>query len=1135
MRFQLMLDEPIDVQIEKNPNLQRVFDTTNDSFSCVLKANTEPNPIKPMTEFKVTFEDNTTQTFWIINDSVSVFSHDPKTYKHTLTLVQYRYFLNKHLLRNTVLNQPKKKNQTLYLASSVQYEEDPRSGESEIYEYGAYREQNTVNINTWHEKVSINNHTKIKRLVIGVKMYGQLWSKHGTLNYELQRIYNTTQLAKYNAQLKSNVQIVIINTVNQDTIGVLDLFDYWENPEQLDSLKDDINDYIENNGSMILGALVRVNGQYGSNDKFEIAFAEKVQNIPVGSNDDNYDVWRNICFQLEIQLELYNYTMLDVIDTLLKQNQLTSDNYGSKRPQLFYLPEESTPLYKLLSSTYMPDHMAFTQATFYDALAEIFRFFDAGFKFDETKHLDIEYYNDYGEERTDLKFAARSMTQTEREYNSGKVMYYQNALQQVKIDDLSTRSLTLGVVEDTDYGLVFPKPIYDVNKMSRKMSGKYMLFNVDTWVTLDLDITPFVVEEEIWSVLPHARSLALGVWYDKQELTQENTLHYQRGGNFINTSERNKNAAGNTLAYRIEQITYIAWVRFFGVPDLSSVNFTNSLNGRWTNLSINVDYVCLNNGRSEIQTIEKKYPGSEVVNQSDGLIDLNKVGLNILGESLKNGEPTLEATCAFSDWDSRPKEGEYIVYENERWLVNVVNINIIREDLYQATVEFSKNFNALSLRVRSDSEKRLTSISGELTVVSEDNYIDYIYVDDQNASISAESIPLNYEILDEMLVQTFNKASIQIRTLYTEWTGFDTIWQDYDSQRWNGLLNYPLLGYNVDDILEFDVEFDTEPETYNIQVLPYTHTEGGVTYYGVRFNVQADFINEQDAYEARMQISYKLRVNPYNIDVAGVTTLDEGDVALQRKDIFIPMLKYGFGNSICFEMQYDHPVSAGNRMVRNEDTFWWGAQQYFTEAKPYTDEEGWADNITFKFYSITDAGKKNGIFNYYPQLKLTTALLPIFSGEKTLQELGQIYKLNFLKKPNEILALNYQWCFLPYQKKNFFIGNKFINENFVTAPEKMQAKKFYLYYIEERDSIYSPLDTKGLEESEIEEITVTTNKQTANKVRLIVQTTKTINANVWAICDEFGDIYFASNNPATFTNNTSTTKFLTFTTKRNRI
>ena len=60
------------------------------------------------------------------------------------------------------------------------------------------------------------------------------------------------------------------------------------------------------------------------------------------------------------------------------------------------MPDSDSELYELLKNTYPPDTLTFTQCTFYDALTEIFRFYDAGFKFNyygDGFILDIEYYN----------------------------------------------------------------------------------------------------------------------------------------------------------------------------------------------------------------------------------------------------------------------------------------------------------------------------------------------------------------------------------------------------------------------------------------------------------------------------------------------------------------------------------------------------------------------------------------------------------------------------------------------------------------------------------------------------------------------------------------------------------------------
>ena len=37
--------------------------------------------------------------------------------------------------------------------------------------------------------------------------------------------------------------------------------------------------------------------------------------------------------------------------------------------------------------------------------------------------------------------------------------------------------------------------------------------------------------------------------------------------------------------------------------------------------------------------------------------------------------------------------------------------------------------------------------------------------------------------------------------------------------------------------------------------------------------------------------------------------------------VYLPMHKYGSGNSICFEMSFDNPISVGNQMIYREVLF----------------------------------------------------------------------------------------------------------------------------------------------------------------------------------------------------------------------
>ena len=1121
----------VTLNVEKLPSLVKAHDTTNDTFSCVLKANTRDLPIEPMTPFRITNDDDSVDLMWVLNDSVSVFSLNPKTYKHSLTIVQYRYFLNKHLVRNTVFNQPRKTIQKLYLAASNQIEKRADDYQFKAFTTGTY-------LNIWYDPIIMNSHTKVKNATINMKLYGVRLTK-ADQRYELIQIQKLSELTFLNTRLKSDVKIVLVDTTEEPSITELltiDIEDYFNNTQVSQDIIDTINWHMRSHTRAKLGLFLKVNGtnhDSGTYGAWDLAFAEAIDDTQNPSSS-SYDALLNITIQVDIEIELYNYTMYDVIKTLRDQYRLTyykNSTVKSKRDMLFYMPIADTDgLYELLTETYIPDTMNFTQCTWYEALTEVFRFFDAGFKFDENRRLQIEYYNDYEEDRTsDLKYTGRTMSHSDKGYSNGKVSYYQNAIQKVKAYHINTRSSMFGVPQDTEYDLVLPKPIYDIEKLTIKIlqtsarTDAVEIFKSATLMDVDLDLTRFVLNNELQSSLPKEWDTI--TVYGGSELKQENTLPFERNSNIIHLSTSYQ-AAFNIKRYMLENVIRQAWLRFLGIPGETAEVTVGYISKNYAEQYFNVEYTSEVNGRAEFQSIIPKYKGEELVNQSDSFVDLNKLGMNILGETLKDGEPTLVATCQFTDWENRPKEGQYIIYNGSRWIINVANYSVLKSGEYQCTVEFSKNFNALSLRIQSDKEKRLTSISKEKAVISEDNFVDYVYVDDESANIGGESIGLDISNIEEMLYCTFrqkNGVYTKIQTIPNR--TWDSVSYDGSLYEYVGSVSVDVDG-TPDSIIDISAKFydpDTHTESQDVALL--TITKYAIIS-GTRINVLGLLRNYPDGQDVEIQIKYEqYHYNPNTIDVATITNDN-----IQDDNLYIPMIKYGFGNSICFELQMNDAISAGNDLLVSAD---WvpGVIVYFSEAVPYTDNDGWMDKVDIKFYTIAAAGKTYGI-GRYPRLETQKTIDG--NDADLLYELGSIEDLEYYKKPNEIFAFNYQWCFLPFDKDNFFIGSKFVNENGVTAYEKIKGKTFKLRYSVSGNK-YAIMDTKGQGEGE-SDVSFDITDSANNKVKLRIITPTTITASSsWAIVDENNDIYFASNNAATFTNDESTTKFITFTTRPNRI
>ncbi len=1002
-----------EVFVEVAPQLVVAKDTTNDSFSCSLAASTKKEPYNPMTPFKIIDDENKTKIMWIISDTVNVFATSPQSYRHELNIVQYRYFLNKHILRNTTVNQPRKKNATLYgsLTNFLDYDSGDLAFAVANDPYG--------NILMWTDTLHLGSKTRIKSAAYTIKLYGTIIDASGTPVYDTVPIVSLTDDDKEG--IKANARFRIYDSTRNTTIiDNLYIKDFNQRialtPSQISTLNTYLSTY---SGNVYLE--VRYTSGNETN-KFTKAF----------STISNYDgTYSNMTAQIYIDFDLYNYTMYDLLETLLEQYRLTSSNFGSKRDLLFNLPL-SGDLYTLLTTTYPPDTMNFTQATFYEVLTEIFRFYDAGFSFDENKTLQIEYYNDPENQINPAK--TTKVTYSDKNYSNGRVTFYQNAINEYSIKNMPTRCQELGVPSRGDFGLVLPYPIYQMNKIGYLCTFSAVLpytqssllsGNVKFSSSIPLDISFFVVSRNEWSVLPKNDSIS-GAIKDLKQLT---TIPYDRGSTFISMSRYDKNW-GVLDKHVLEYVLKGAISRFFGVTYWTgsasiSVDSVSPAKDTYANQRFNVEYLSTNNGRLQTETLTNKYVGEYLNNQASGAVDLNKLGLNMLGESLKDGEPTLTAVCRFSKWEDRPKEGDYITIDGDMWVANVINYTV-RDDYTECVIEFSKNFNALSLRVTSDKQTRLTAISGELSEISEDNYIDYVYVSPfQEGPSTRQPIPLDVKVLASMVGQTFGASE--------------------------GLYEFP------------------------------------------------------------------------NVTDCAITTTNVTQA-------YIPLLKYGAGNCVCFEMQYSSPINAGNKLVVSSG--WFGPSTYFSQATKYTDEEGWADKLTIDF--LYSAGTVPSAVNSFPELTYLSG------GAVYYKKAGNISNLEYYKKPNEIFALNYQWCFLPLpsQKNNFFIGSAFVNENIFTKPEKVKAKKFYLYYTVSGNFQYSILDVKGHLGDGLtrEPITVGTQYNTGRRYCVAYfLTNETILAKTWAVCDDEGNIYFASNYIQEFSSDIEDTGKIYFSTRRTRM
>ena len=249
----------------------------------------------------------------------------------------------------------------------------------------------------------------------------------------------------------------------------------------------------------------------------------------------------------------------------------------------------------------------------------------------------------------------------------------------------------------------------------------------------------------------------------------------------------------------------------------------------------------------------------------------------------------------------------------------------------------------------------------------------------------------------------------------------------------------------------------------------------------------------------------------------------DSDVGPSNIDaIYIPLICYGAGNTINFEITFDHPLNAGNQTVVT--TNWVGANKYYTNHVIYTDEVGFLDEINIKAPitapTFTEEFPKVSISlydNYF--------LIPGF----------KVYK-----QPNEIFALNYQLAFLPLSgRENIdFIGSEFINNNCFVKKYEENTKTRYIAFMGAKSS---NLDTKAnpylVKKAVIDVASTADLTHDRFQIAFTFETLTEADKNTgtfksWAIIDDKDNILFASNNTAAIQNDSEVVLY--FTPKANR-
>ena len=728
--------------------------------------------------------------------------------------------------------------------------------------------------------------------------------------------------------------------------------------------------------------------------------------------------------------EAYYWTCYDILDLLLKRQAKITSRSGLS-PVLFALPQ-SGELYDLLKNTVAPN-FTFTQLTMYECVAEVFRLFDAIFTMDENKVLGIDYFNDLSREsiKPGTKFSGRNLALGEDKYINGFVSHYQDArtIESFPKEEgvfAPVRSAEFGVPEEQDHSFIVPHAIdmiikceilvekFNINDGARAENGYF-----------SLDITNMVFTEDVWSTLN--TGAISGQEFVNRVIKQANTVYYARGDNKIQLAATFK-TSWNMTEYSLYHLVEYALVRMAGAS--AGVEPTDDYKAKWSKIKMRLTYTTSVDGIAKVHSNVNKYEGETLIDQANGAVDLNKLGVNMLGLSLKLGNPSLNATHTITSWANRIQVGQIYEWQGKTWIANVANYTFFGNNRIQGKVSFVQNFNALSLRTQLLREKRMSNISKELVQKSEEVITDFAYF----SSINTGNLGLPIHFRDE---------------LFQEFV--------YDSFKLSGVCH----------------------------------------------KVYDAFLYDQS----------------------------EVDLTRKVKAIYIPTVRYGAGNTVNFEMSFDHPMNAGNQTTIKSGTWLGENEKYFTNHVIYTtnnDDEmiiylgdnddkfsaGFLDRISIKFPESS-----NQYDSDFPIVTID-ASRPLDQNQN-----GFINIVNYevYKQPNEIFALNYQIAFLPTPgRENVdFIGPQWINNNCFVKDIDSIKKTLYIVFKEEK---MSSLDLKvAAPYTKREILNVLLDSAGTDHFSLSFSfngiTTEIYNAaKSWAIVDENDNVLFASNYKQTHLN-----------------
>lgn len=727
-----------------SPSIAETKDITLDTGNIILSIlkKNDKEPVKPDTPVTIELDDGRKLYFVVAFDNVSLFSLSLQVYKHSVSLVQNTRTLSKHLLRNTMFSTPTSKIKSVYYASSWQMFQWANDMMGEEYCYMPVSMQLILNEETkrysfdpnnlqeWSDKTTISPREKIISVYYQVKNFAITKLNIGeTGNSSLEF---PEELSPEQDLNKDKFDFYITDGTHTVQIRARDKEKHFLNP---DLFKD-------------FDGVVEIKLNYTGNE----------HTTPITSTQfDSENKYAVVTRQIYLYFEVSYYTLYSVLDIINRQYIKTTALRNPK--DLFLLPtkEQDPKLYDILNKTYAPN-LTFTNSTIFDAIQQVYNVFDATPKLtyygeNTIPTLGAEYLNER-EEEIDLKIIGESLNQTEEKFFNGAIVNYQNGYIDCCFPGKNAyahlRNNYLGVPTDDykQWGFLVDHPIHTIKSFKAKVWGDGFIhlgnsplycFSIAGLGSLpvqtcsnfnvEVDLTPFLVEQSVYASLDTTDRYPFNGSY--QNITQINAIPFQQDTNYVQIGG-NYEFLGNITYLTFWNVLRSAFLRFLGAgkENTSGSHSDSSIqypsDEDFKSVLLNLEYTSKDNGRIRYQNKISQYRGELLLNQENGALDLEKLGINVNGQLLMMGAPKVTINRVISKESDAVHKGQYIKYNNYKYVVNVSSISYFPNYIME-TIELVREYNNMANFIGVDSAKRLYNIDDKLTVFAEDTMDEYIF------------------------------------------------------------------------------------------------------------------------------------------------------------------------------------------------------------------------------------------------------------------------------------------------------------------------------------------------------------------------------------------------------------------------